>query len=156
MTIATRLKWYLDSHGVDYEVVHHARSNSSLESARAAHVPGGRLAKCVLLEDTRGYVLAVLPASCRIEMKELRWELGRNLALASEAELAGLFSDCELGALPALGDAYGIPTVVDDSLLRLPDLYLEAGDHEDLVHVSGSAFRELLRGSAHARFGRPN
>ena len=149
MGIATRLKWYLDSHGVCYEIVHHPRSSTSLESARAAHLPDGRVAKCLVLEDERGYLLAILPASCRLDMKAVRRRMKRRLQLASEAELEVLFEDCELGAVPALGGAYGIPALIDDSLLRLPDLYFEAGDHEDLVHLSGLAFRALLQGSDH-------
>ena len=85
MAIAKRLKWFLDAHQVEYELVHHAHSSSSMESARAAHVPGGRVAKCVLLEDERGYVMAIIPASCRLEMAELDRALGRHLELATEA-----------------------------------------------------------------------
>ncbi len=156
MAIASRVKWFLDTRGVCYELVHHDPSSSSLESARAAHVPGGRVAKCVLLEDERGYLLAVVPASCRLMLDELRGQLRRRVELATEAELPALFADCELGAVPPLGRIYGIPTVIDDSLLRLPDVYFEAGDHEELVHVSGLAFRARLSGSAHGRFSRPD
>jgi Ala-tRNA(Pro) deacylase len=156
MAIARRLKWYLDTQGVDYEVVHHAHSNSSLESARAAHLPGGRVVKCVLLEDERGYMLAIVPASCRVSFEELTQQLDRNFDLASEPELGDLFGDCEVGAVPAANKAYGIPAVIDDSLLRLPDLYFEAGDHEDLVHVSGEMFRKLQRDALHGRISRPH
>ncbi len=154
--IATRLKWYLDAHGICYEVVHHEHVETSLESAHAAHVPGGRVAKCVLLEDERGYLLAILPASCRLELARVRKQLQRRLEFASEAELGLLFGDCELGAVPPLGAAYGIPTLIDDSLLRMPDVYFEAGDHEDLVHLSGSAFRALLANAQHGRISQPN
>jgi Ala-tRNA(Pro) deacylase len=156
MSMATRLRWYLDTRGVCYEIVHHARSGSSLESARAARVPCGRVAKSIVLEDERGYLLAILPASCRLDMKRIRTRLGRPLQLATEAELEVLFEDCETGAIPAIGRAYGIPALIDDSLMRLPDLYFDAGDHEDLVHLSGSAFRALLAGSDHGPIGRPD
>ncbi len=155
MAMATRLKWYLDSHGIEYEVLHHPHTSSSLETAHAAQVPSGRLAKGVLLEDERGYVLAIIPASCRLQMQALEQALGRHLKLASESEIAELF-DGEVGAIPPVGAAYNIPTAIDDSLLRLPDLYFEAGDHEDLVHLSGSAFGSLLEGSRHGRFAKPN
>jgi len=108
MAIARRLKWYLDSHGLDYELVHHPHSATSLETAEAAALPEGRLAKSVLLEDERGYLLAVLPASCRVELGAIRQQLRRRMELASEAELGDLFRDCELGAVPAAGAAYGI------------------------------------------------
>lgn len=155
MAIARRLQWHLDRHALCYEQVRHPHSTSSLESARAARIPAGRLAKCVLLADERGYLLAVLPASCRIDLDELAGLLHRRLELASETEVGELFADCELGAVPAVGP-YGIPTLVDDSLLRLPDVYLEGGDHEALVHLSGSAFRALLARSRHGRFSRPD
>lgn len=155
MSIASRLKWYLDTRGVCYEIVHHAHSQSSLESARAARVPRGRVAKSIVLEDERGYLLAILPASCRLDMRRVRRSSRRPLQLASEAELGVLFEDCEMGAVPAIGRAYGIPALIDDCLLRMPDLYFDAGDHEDLVHLSGSAFRALLAGSEHAPIGRP-
>jgi len=156
MAIAKRLERYLEDHGLGYERVHHARSATSLESARAAHVPAGKLAKCVLLHDDRGYLLAVLPASCHLELSEVVRQTQRRLALATEAELGRVFRDCELGAVPAAGHAYGIPTLVDESLLRMPDVYVESGDHEELLHVSGPAFRELVAASLHGRFSRPD
>jgi len=155
MGMAIRLKQYLDDRGVCYEIVHHARSDSCLESARAAHVPCGRVAKCIVLEDGEGYLLAILPASCRLDLKRVRRRLRRPLQLAQEWELESLFGDCELGAVPAIGRAYGIPALIDDSLMRMPDLYFEAGDHRDLVHLSGSAFRALLAGSDHGIIAHP-
>lgn len=154
--IATRLKWYLDTHRICYEVVHHTHDDTSLGCARAAHVPGGRVAKCILLEDERGYLLAILPASCRLQLHRIRDDLKRDLELASEAELGLVFGDCEVGAVPPIGDAYGIPTLIDDCLLRMPDVYFEAGDHEDFVHMSGSAFGALLARGQHGSFSRPN
>jgi len=156
MAIAARLKWYLDSRNLDYELVHHDPTSTSLESAITSRVPGGKVAKCVLLEDERGYLLAVVPASCRVLLKEVERQLHRRMSLASELELAQLFEDCRPGAVPPAGPAYGIPTLVDDSLLRLPDLYFEAGDHEDLVHLTGDHFRQLLEGAQHASFSRPH
>ena len=34
MALANRLKWYMDSHGIEYEVTHHEHSSSSLDSGR--------------------------------------------------------------------------------------------------------------------------
>lgn len=154
MAISARLKWYLDSHGVKYQIVPHSHTTTSLGTAQAAHVPGERLAKCVLLEDERGYVMAVLPASRRISLPDLEEQLERHLELASEDELSQLFRDCEVGAVPPVGSAYGIPTVVDDSLMNAPDVYFESGDHEDLVHVRGLEFLTLMMGARHGRFSR--
>ena len=156
MPMARRLQWYLDSHDVPYEIVHHARTMSAHDAALSAHVPTGRVAKCVLLEDERGYVLAIVPASCRVRLSAIEKQLDRALELASEAELVDLFGDCELGAVPATGLPYNVPMLVDESLLRLPDLYFEAGGHEDLVHVTDRAFGMLTRNAVHGKISELN
>lgn len=156
MAIASRLKWYLDSRDVEYEVVHHVHTNTSLDSARAAHVPSGRVAKCVLLEDERGYVLAVLPASCRLDLAAIERQLDRQLELASEDELEEIFPDCDRGAVPPVGAPYNIPMLVDESLLRLPDLYAEGGDHDSLLHLSSESFGKILAMSTCGTIRRPH
>ena len=154
MGMATRLRSFLDSQGIRYEVLPHSHTSTSLETARAAHVPGERIAKSVVLEDERGYLMAILPASRRISLDSLERQLHRKLELASEAELAGLFRDCEMGAVPPVADPYGMPAVIDDRLWELSDVYFEAGDHEDLVHLSGEAFQEIQAHAHHGSFSR--
>jgi Ala-tRNA(Pro) deacylase len=152
MAIARRLQWYLDAKGVRYDVLPHPHSSSSLETARQAHVPPDNLAKAVLLEDERGYVMAIVPASHRIDLARLNQQLHRELELAREREIVELFHDCDRGALPALGSPYRVPTVYDDALESAPEVYFEAGDHEDVVHLQGGDFLRLLEGSLHGRF----
>jgi Ala-tRNA(Pro) deacylase len=154
MAIASTLKWYLEAFGADYEVLPHPHSSTSFQTARAARVPKQWLAKAVVLEDEKGYVMAILPTSNRIAFDALEQVLERRLKFATEEEIGKLFRDCEMGAIPPLGCAYGIQTVIDDSLLRLPQIYFEAGDHEDVVHMSGEQFCELVEESTHGRFSR--
>jgi Ala-tRNA(Pro) deacylase len=155
VSIAGRLKWYLDANEVEYEVLPHPRSNTTVETARKADVPLSRIAKSVLLEDERGYVMAIVPGSHRVDVARLGDQLHRELELASETELAALFHDCARGAVPPLGRPYRIPTVFDDSLSRAEEVYFEAGDHEDVVHMRTDDFLTLLSGSKHGSFSRP-
>lgn len=148
MAMAETLTRYLQSQEVSYDLLHHAHTATSMEAAQAAHIPGNQLAKTVLLEDDVGYVVAVLPATHRIDLGELHRQLNRRLGLADESEISHLFRDCELGALPPIGLVYGIDTIVDDSLAEQVEVYFDAGDHEQLVHVSGETFGNLLGGGA--------
>jgi Ala-tRNA(Pro) deacylase len=154
MAIAKRLKWYLDAQGVDYEVRPHPHSSTSEETARQAHIPAEWLAKAVLLEDKLGYVMAIVPASRRVDLAGLSEQLHRELVLASEPELGELFHDCERGATPPVGGPYRVPTVYDDALADLSEVYFEAGDHEDVVRMRGADFLALLQGSRHGSFSR--
>lgn len=152
MAMASRVVNYLVEQDVDFDLLDHPYSATSMESAQLAHVPGDRIAKSVVLEDERGYLLAVLPASCRVDLGELHRQTKRNLGLATEYELGALFEDCEPGAVPPLGPAYDIETIIDDTLAEQSDIYFEAGDHEQLVHVSGETFEVLLGEALHTDF----
>jgi Ala-tRNA(Pro) deacylase len=144
MAIASTVSRYLAEYDVPYVVMGHPHTATSAESASVAHVPGKLLAKSVVLEDAEGYLMVVLPASRRLDLGELQRQLKRRLELANEYELGSLFSDCETGALPAIGPAYGLETLVDDALAEQPEIYFEAGDHEQLIHVSAEVFETLM------------
>ncbi len=154
MTIARRVADYLTEQDADFDVVSHPHSATSMESAQLAHVPGDRIAKSVVLEDDRGYLLAVLPASCKVDLGELHRQTNRNLGLATEYELGALFEDCEPGAVPPFGNVYEMDTIIDDSLAEQSDIYFEAGDHEQLIHVSAETFEMLMGDVQYSEFGR--
>ncbi|HPG26472.1 MAG: YbaK/EbsC family protein [Spirochaetaceae bacterium] len=155
MVIARRLERFLGAVGVEYECLPHPDSGCSAETARRSRVPLHRLIKPVLLEDEQGFVLALVSAAQRVDLDRLGRQLGRRLGLASEASIAALFDDCERGAVPPLGLAYRVPTIYDRGLSGLPEVYFEAGDHDEVVHMSGEAFCETLVGAESGRFGRP-
>lgn len=147
MAIAITLRDYLSDHGVEFDVVRHHRTDCSAETAQMTHVSGKRLAKAVVLEDDDGYLMAVIPANRRVHIGRLHRELHRDLGLATEDELGQLFDDCEAGAVPPLGHAYGIETLIDQRLLDGDDVYFEAGDHRALIHLTGEQFKDLVAGA---------
>jgi Ala-tRNA(Pro) deacylase len=147
MTIPASVHDFLDREGVPYEVILHTATRDAAHTAQAARVPGDCLAKSVVLEDDSGYVMAIIPASHKLDLQAIGRELSRELVLANERALADLFGDCEPGAVPPLGRAYGIEVVVDRNLADTPDIYFEAGDHLSVIHVSGPDFRRLMANS---------
>jgi Ala-tRNA(Pro) deacylase len=154
MSIAPQLRHYLDEAKADYDIVDHRPTQSALDSARSANIPAERVAKAVLLDtDEEDHLLAVVPADRKVELSELRSELGRKPRLSNEAEIGKLFRDCEVGALPPVG--YGITTIIDDSLDQQPDVYFEAGDHKSLVHMNRDQFSRLTRDARHGQFSEP-
>jgi Ala-tRNA(Pro) deacylase len=148
MSIAKTVDYALALTRVDYEVLRHHHTSTSLAAARTAHVDPGSLAKAVVLKDSIGPLLAVVSASARLDLDKLRKTLRRpTLDFLPEDELDQLFFDCDKGAIPPLGPDYRVPTVVDKRLRDTDDVYFEAGDHEDLVHVDQTSFRTLMRGA---------
>jgi len=150
MAIALTLQKYLADNGVAYDLLPHHHTSSSMNTAKSAHIPGKNLAKSVILEDENGYLMAVIPATEHVKFRKVNHAVNRHMGMATESELESLFFDCELGAIPAVGEAYSMESIVDDKLEDCSDIYFESGDHEKLVHIKGSSFRKLMKYSQHA------
>ncbi len=154
MAIATRLKKYLREREASYDLVTHPHSEHSMETAEKAHVPGDALAKGVLVKDDEGYLLVVLPSDYHIELDTLKKLLKQEVAMVDEVTLGAVFGDCEVGAVPPVGMAYGLKTIWDptSSLGKLDEIYFEAGDHQNLVRMSGVQFHELMAPAERGEF----
>ena len=152
MAVAATVQRFLEQLSVEYDLISHPHTGSSHGTAEAAHVSEDHIAKAVIVKDMAGYAMVVVPASNWVDVEHLRKELNRDLHLATEEELAKLFSDCEAGAIPPLGPAYGVETFLDQAMTSLANVYFEAGDHEQLVHMAGDDFRTLLGGVRHGYY----
>ncbi len=155
MSIAKQLQDYLKQHAIKYRLIAHPHTGSSMESAEEAHVKGDALAKGILVSTADdGYWLVVVPSDYHIELESLHVLIKQKVEMASETELAEQFPDCEVGAVPPLGQAYGIKTLWDPgtSLGSEARVFFEAGDHEHLVEVSGEQFHELMSPAERGEF----
>lgn len=154
MPVAKRLLDHLQAQGVDYQMVRHRHSGSSMETAELAHVPGDVLAKGVVVRDGEGFLLVVIPSDYHVELEKVKRMVGRDVAMATEVELGVLFADCEVGAVPPIGPAFGIPAIWDPntSLGSAEMVFFESGDHEHLLQVTGKAFHELMGPAERGRF----
>ncbi|MDH4189363.1 MAG: YbaK/EbsC family protein [Betaproteobacteria bacterium] len=158
MSIAPSVQKYLDAQGIAFEVLTHAHTASSLRSADRSAIDPGCLAKAVLFGadlESRRLLMAVVPATHRVALAEFAGRAKCSVHLATEDDAARAFGDCERGAIPPLGPAYGVETIWDDRLMAQPDLYFEAGDHEHLVHVTAQDFLRLLPGCTHGQISHP-
>lgn len=153
MAISSTLHNFLNQKRAEYELVPHPHTGSSMETAQAAHIPGGSLAKAVILKDAERYIMVVVQSSEHVDLAELKRQLGHSFELASEPELGEVFKDCDLGAVPPIGAAWAMDVYLDECLLDQEEVFFEAGDHEDLVRVKASEFERLMEGSQRGHFG---
>ncbi|THK35567.1 YbaK/EbsC family protein [Ensifer sp. MPMI2T] len=156
MTIALTLQAYLDRKGVEYDLVEHRPTRSSMSTARACHIAARCLAKGVVLRRRDGYLLAILPASGNVRLSKLKAAFGEDLTFATEHELDQLIPDCAHGAVPPVGECYGLDVIIEDSVCDQPEVYFEGGDHATLVHMSQAQFARLTREALHGNFSARN
>lgn len=146
MAMVKRLQEFLDSHGVKYEITPHREAYTSQEIAAASHVSGKAMAKVVMVKRGTGMVMAVLPAACKVGVDRLEKIFGMSgVTLAREHEFAGLFPDCDTGAMPAFGNLYGVEVFVDEELAEYPKIVFQAGNHHELVTMDYDDFARLAQ-----------
>ncbi len=145
MTMNARLQAFLDAEQASYATRTHAPAFTAQEVAALSHVPGRDLAKVVVARGEEGqYLMAVLPASCRLDLAALARAAGtRRLSLAREQEVLKLFPDCEAGAMPPFGRLYGLPAYVDACFPRQETLFFQAGNHCEVVGMPYAEFERL-------------
>jgi prolyl-tRNA editing enzyme YbaK/EbsC (Cys-tRNA(Pro) deacylase) len=134
----------LEGEEIAYELVEHEAVMSAADEARVADRPPPQVAKTVVLHDGDAFVIAAIPASCRLDLHKLRALLGasRQLRLASEDEIAREFPSLEVGAVPPFGPMVPAAEVIDRALLEHPQILCAAGDHRHSVLVDP---REIVR-----------
>jgi len=96
--------------------------------------------------------MAILPAKNKISITALNEQLFASFKLLKEQEIYSMFSDCEQGAIPPLSDAYNMPCVCDQQLDNLDDIYIETGDHQNLLHLKHDDFESLVAHARHFKF----
>lgn len=146
---------FLHGHGVAFDVVEHPHTESARAEAAVTGRPATQFGKTVVLQDGAAYVLTVIPASERLDLKKVRDLLGAgsSLRLADEEEMAADFPSIQVGAVPPAGPGLPMAEVVDHRLLKQPRILCPGGDHRhsilidprDLVRLSGAKVADICK-----------
>ncbi len=147
MPIPSRISDYLDSHHIPYQSYRHPPAYTAQGIAQAQHISGKKLAKVVMVvSDDKKMIMTAVPANHRVDLSKLGSLLKtRWIRLATEEEFADYFPECELGAMPPLGNIYHLDVWMDEKLGSLPKISFNAGTHAETIQMSSSDFERLVR-----------
>jgi Ala-tRNA(Pro) deacylase len=146
MPIVSRLVEYLDENGVIYAAIRHPKAYTAQEVAAQLHCKGKDMVKTVVVKAGRQSLLAVLPSTHRVDFELLSKALQfEDVRLASEPEFQSLFPECDPGAMPPLGNLYGLPVLCEESLTQDEVIHFNAGTHTDAVRMRFEDFRRLVK-----------
>ena len=146
MPLLERLREFLQANQALYTHSVHKVAYTAREVASAEHLPPAEVAKIVVVHSEVGYAMLVVPGNQLIDFQEVRADLGfQQLRMATEHELSSLFPDCELGAMPPVGQLYMMPVYLDAALAEERLIAFNGGTHRDVIHMLTSEFRRLAR-----------
>jgi Ala-tRNA(Pro) deacylase len=143
---STRIKNFLEKENVRYSTILHSPAFTAQESSESAHISGKAFAKTVIIEIDGKYAMAVLPAHRRVDLDDLREITGSaNVRMASEPQMKSLFPDCEVGAMPPLGNLYGLDVYVTPALAENGEIAFNAGSHTELIKMRFADFERVAQ-----------
>ena len=140
-----RVSEFLNGERVAFETLLHAPAYTAQHRAKFLGVSGNQVAKAVLLHGREGYLLAVLPATKRVDTTALADDLKTPIRLASTNEVAVVFRDCEWGVVGPFGRLYGIPTVLDSSISLEAMMIFESDTHAEAIRIRCRDYEDLER-----------
>jgi Ala-tRNA(Pro) deacylase len=145
MAIPDSIRRFVEARGVGFTPIHHRIAYTAQEEAAATHVPGREWAKTVVCIADGKPILAMVTANDHVDLEAIRSASGTKVVrLASEAEFASLYPDCETGAMAPFGPLYGQPVFVDEALTRDEEITFHAGTHADAIRMRYQDFDGLV------------
>jgi len=136
----------LDHHNIKYTIVPHSLAYTAQGIAALTHIPGQEVAKTVIVSIDEALAMAVLPASCQVDLAALRDATGASsVTLVREKDFMHRFPACETGAMPPFGNLYGMKVFVDETLTKDKEIAFNAGSHWELMRLAYDDFARVVK-----------
>lgn len=140
------VKDFLDQNNIKYVSIKHSRAFTAQEIAASAHIHGKKIAKTVVLKVDGKIVFAVIPATYKVDFNLLKEALNSDdIRLANEQEFKDKCFGCEVGAMPPMGNLFGIETYVAASLVEDEEIAFNAGVHTELIRLAYNDYERLVK-----------
>ena len=127
--VTRRIRGLLDGRGIPYTLIEHELVFTSQQAAEARGTSAEQGAKALVVRAGKAFHHLVISGAARVDNASLRAILGtRRVRFANADELLEL-TGCRSGAVPPFGNLFGLPVLVDRSLLECEEVAFNAGSH---------------------------
>ena len=143
---ANKLKDFLNQENVKYVSIIHSPAYTAQEVAQSSHIPGGEIAKTVIVKIDGKLTMIVLPAPEHVDLELVEATTGAShVSIATEEEFGKRFPGCEIGAMPPFGNLYEMPVYVEEALTNDETIAFNACSHSELISISYKDFFRLVK-----------
>ncbi len=143
MSASANIRQFLDKERISYQLLEHPKAFTALEVAEAQHISGQQVIKAVIVKVDQKLAMCVLPAIHHIDFEKLRHALGvKAVNLVPEGQVAQLFPEYEVGAMPPFGQLAALTVYVDKILEENDSVAFNAGSHQEMLRIK---FKDYLR-----------
>ncbi|XOB41873.1 MAG: aminoacyl-tRNA deacylase [Candidatus Nealsonbacteria bacterium] len=155
MAIPQKVIKFLEKAKVKYEPVKHKTVYTAHDKAATLRVPEKIVGKTLVMKFDRNVDLVLIPANKNLDkVKFKKVAKAKNVDFVKEAWMKKNLKGVKVGAIPAFGNLFKLPTFVEKSLLRNPKIILNSGDYNFSIKISSINFKKLIPGLITGSFGK--
>jgi prolyl-tRNA editing enzyme YbaK/EbsC (Cys-tRNA(Pro) deacylase) len=162
MTVATRLKHFLDFWKVNYMVFNHSPTAALSKAAGLVSIPPEQvITGTIILIPSQSSAVDLKPILCvhrlsdTIDLNYIATFYHvptEKICLLSPEQSSQYFDDCEPGIVLPFGEPYHMASLIDSSIKQLPYVYFSGGGVTSIVRLSRDEFIYLTTQSRFVAF----
>jgi len=151
MSIPKSLLNFLDKNKIKYEIIKHRTVYTAFDKAATLKLKPQKVVKTVIVSlDKKDHALALIPANKNLDKKKLLALINKprqkaklasykKIDFADERWMTKNLKGIKVGATPAFGAFYKLPTFIDNALLKPTKLITNAGNYEGSLSITPAA-----------------
>lgn len=146
MSDSKNIRELLEKERISYQLLEHPAAFTALEIAQAQHIAGQQVIKSVIVKIDKKLAMCVLPAIHHLDFSKMKVALGaKDVHLVPEGQVAQLFPEYEVGAMPPFGHLAGLKVYADKILEENDTVAFNAGSHREMIKIKFKDFVRLVK-----------
>lgn len=139
---------FMQEHNIPGEIIELHVPTPTVESAAAAvGCQPGQIVKSLLFFVRDGPVLAITSGPAHIERRSIsaHFQVGRKKVKLADPQAVLAETGFQVGAMPPFGHFTPLPTLIDQRVLEIEQVYAGGGSDQTLLHVSPQVILDVTR-----------
>ena len=179
MPIAKKLIKFLSK--IKYELISHRTVYTAFDKAQTLRVEEKIVGKTLVIKMDRNFALVLIPANKILDIKKflktanswLKQKMIKNshgririsrgqgpserfshANFATEDWMKKHLTGVRVGAIPPLGNLWGLPTFIEKSLINQPKIVINGGDYNSSIKIGPASLKKIIPDLVIGSFGK--
>jgi len=146
MACRDKLISLLKENKITFQLFSHKEIYTAQELASIHHVSGKSLAKVVMIKADDELIMVAVGAPYKVDLNKIAQLLkAEKVDVANERDFKDIFYDCDIGAMPPLGNLYKLKTFVDENLSKQENIIFKIGTHNETIKIKYSDYEKIAK-----------
>lgn len=143
MPIPAKVKKYLDKQDIDYDEIVHKTVYTAFDAAQTLKKELKQIAKNLLVQVDKTYVLVVVPADKKIDLAKVKKAFkAKKISIPNEKLMIKVLK-IKPGAISSFGKLHQLETLVDKAMLKTKQAVFSTGSFTDSVFMKVKDFIQV-------------